>query len=316
MSLPDTIFIFGLALVIFGPKKLPEMGRQMGKLLYEFRRASNEFKAQIEEELRAAEEAERRNRSAIESGLQDGSIPAATVTSVDGSGALDDGSSAADVSASTENSAESSYGAGSSTEDEITDTQEDWEWDSYENQHNRELEAETGSSQNDSTVDETVAGELGDPEGESSAGDESWYKGRYSEPYNGQRRDWDHDSHDEEQPEGSSEVTNPDNPDEPFQWEGSIARHSTEPAQDSWVPTEPSPEVSSAELIARTEDTVSQPPVCGESGASHLEILDHQVPMRIAGDDASRTGEREQEQKPLSTDGFEQPEIEAANHHA
>ena len=55
MSLPDTIFIFGLALVIFGPKKLPEIGRQLGKLVLEFRRASNEFKMQIEEELRAAE---------------------------------------------------------------------------------------------------------------------------------------------------------------------------------------------------------------------------------------------------------------------
>ena len=59
MSLPDTIFIFALALVIFGPKKLPEIGRQIGKLMFEFRRASNEFKLQIEEELRTAEAADR-----------------------------------------------------------------------------------------------------------------------------------------------------------------------------------------------------------------------------------------------------------------
>jgi sec-independent protein translocase protein TatB len=59
MSLPDTIFIFALALVIFGPKKLPEIGRQIGKLVFEFRRASNEFKLQIEEELRSAEAADR-----------------------------------------------------------------------------------------------------------------------------------------------------------------------------------------------------------------------------------------------------------------
>ncbi len=52
MSLPDTVFIFVLALIIFGPKKLPEIGRQLGKLVGEFRRASNEFKFQIEEELR------------------------------------------------------------------------------------------------------------------------------------------------------------------------------------------------------------------------------------------------------------------------
>jgi TatA/E family protein of Tat protein translocase len=64
MSLPDTIFIFGLALVIFGPKKLPEIGRQLGKLVLEFRRASNEFKMQIEEELRAAEFADRQKQIA------------------------------------------------------------------------------------------------------------------------------------------------------------------------------------------------------------------------------------------------------------
>src|ERR1700742_3357145 len=64
MSLPDTIFIFGLALVIFGPKKLPEIGRQLGKLVLEFRRASNEFKMQIEEELRAAEVADRQKQIA------------------------------------------------------------------------------------------------------------------------------------------------------------------------------------------------------------------------------------------------------------
>ncbi|MGC9292333.1 MAG: Sec-independent protein translocase subunit TatA/TatB [Acidobacteriaceae bacterium] len=55
MSLPDTIFIFIVALIIFGPKKLPEMAKQLGKLMGEFRRASNEFKFQIEEELRQAE---------------------------------------------------------------------------------------------------------------------------------------------------------------------------------------------------------------------------------------------------------------------
>jgi sec-independent protein translocase protein TatB len=60
MSLPDTIFIFMLALIIFGPKKLPEIGRQLGKLVGEFRRASNEFKFQIEEELRQADLSDRR----------------------------------------------------------------------------------------------------------------------------------------------------------------------------------------------------------------------------------------------------------------
>jgi sec-independent protein translocase protein TatB len=51
MSFADTIFLFILALVIFGPKKLPEMARQAGKLLAELRRASNEFRSQIEDEI-------------------------------------------------------------------------------------------------------------------------------------------------------------------------------------------------------------------------------------------------------------------------
>lgn len=51
MSFSETIFLFLLALVIFGPKKLPEIARQVGKWMNEFRRASNEFKAQIEQEI-------------------------------------------------------------------------------------------------------------------------------------------------------------------------------------------------------------------------------------------------------------------------
>jgi sec-independent protein translocase protein TatB len=64
MHFGDSIFIFVLALVLFGPKKLPEIGRQVGKLLAEFRRASNEFKFQIQEEIRNMEEEERRKKLA------------------------------------------------------------------------------------------------------------------------------------------------------------------------------------------------------------------------------------------------------------
>ncbi len=63
MHFGDYTFIFLLALVLFGPKKLPEIGRQLGKLLAEFRRASNEFKFQIQEELRNMEEEERRKKT-------------------------------------------------------------------------------------------------------------------------------------------------------------------------------------------------------------------------------------------------------------
>ena len=51
MSFSETIFLFFLALIIFGPKKLPEIARQVGKFMNDFRRASNDFKAQIEQEI-------------------------------------------------------------------------------------------------------------------------------------------------------------------------------------------------------------------------------------------------------------------------
>lgn len=51
MGFSDTLFICFAALLLFGPKKLPEIARQIGKALNEFKRASNEFKAQIESEI-------------------------------------------------------------------------------------------------------------------------------------------------------------------------------------------------------------------------------------------------------------------------
>jgi TatA/E family protein of Tat protein translocase len=51
LGMPEMIFIFLLALIIFGPRKLPEIGREIGKALAEFKRASNEFKSQLENEI-------------------------------------------------------------------------------------------------------------------------------------------------------------------------------------------------------------------------------------------------------------------------
>lgn len=59
LGMPEMIFIFLLALVIFGPKKLPELGRQLGKALAEFKKASNEFKNQLEVEMMNIELEER-----------------------------------------------------------------------------------------------------------------------------------------------------------------------------------------------------------------------------------------------------------------
>ena len=53
---PETVFIFFLALILFGPKKLPELGRTVGKALTEFRRASNELKTTFDREMKSLEQ--------------------------------------------------------------------------------------------------------------------------------------------------------------------------------------------------------------------------------------------------------------------
>jgi sec-independent protein translocase protein TatB len=63
-SFPDTAVLVILALLLFGPKKLPVLARQLGKLMSDFRRASNEFRTQMEEELRISEQADRQKQIA------------------------------------------------------------------------------------------------------------------------------------------------------------------------------------------------------------------------------------------------------------
>jgi TatA/E family protein of Tat protein translocase len=53
---PETVFIFFLALLLFGPKKLPELGRTVGKALTEFRRASSELKSTFDREMKSLEQ--------------------------------------------------------------------------------------------------------------------------------------------------------------------------------------------------------------------------------------------------------------------
>jgi TatA/E family protein of Tat protein translocase len=67
IGVPEMIFIFVLALLIFGPRKLPELGRNLGKALAEFRRTSNELRATVEDEMRNLErEARETERKALE----------------------------------------------------------------------------------------------------------------------------------------------------------------------------------------------------------------------------------------------------------
>ena len=55
IGMPELIIIFVIALIIFGPRKLPELGRSLGKSLNEFKRASNELKNTLDEEIRVEE---------------------------------------------------------------------------------------------------------------------------------------------------------------------------------------------------------------------------------------------------------------------
>jgi sec-independent protein translocase protein TatA len=55
IGFPELLIILAIALLIFGPKKLPEVGRSIGKAVREFRRTSDEIKDRIEEEIRASE---------------------------------------------------------------------------------------------------------------------------------------------------------------------------------------------------------------------------------------------------------------------
>jgi Tat protein translocase TatB subunit len=55
LGFSEMVFLFILALLIFGPKKLPEVGRQIGRFMNDFKRASSDFKAQIESEINALE---------------------------------------------------------------------------------------------------------------------------------------------------------------------------------------------------------------------------------------------------------------------
>jgi sec-independent protein translocase protein TatA len=56
IGMPELIIILVIALIIFGPRKLPELGRSLGKSIGEFKRASNELRSTLEEEIRIEEQ--------------------------------------------------------------------------------------------------------------------------------------------------------------------------------------------------------------------------------------------------------------------
>jgi sec-independent protein translocase protein TatA len=55
LGVPELILIFVVALIFFGPRKLPELGRSLGKSINEFKRASNELRSTLDDEIRTEE---------------------------------------------------------------------------------------------------------------------------------------------------------------------------------------------------------------------------------------------------------------------
>ena len=80
IGMPELIIIFVIALIIFGPRKLPELGRSLGKSLAEFKKASNELRSTLEEEIRIEEQKE----AAAKQAPSTGATPASTGQVVSG----------------------------------------------------------------------------------------------------------------------------------------------------------------------------------------------------------------------------------------
>jgi TatA/E family protein of Tat protein translocase len=60
--MPELVIILVIALIVFGPRKLPELGRSLGKSIGEFRKASNDLKHTLDEEIRMEEQKEQRSK--------------------------------------------------------------------------------------------------------------------------------------------------------------------------------------------------------------------------------------------------------------
>jgi TatA/E family protein of Tat protein translocase len=74
LGIPELVIILVIALIVFGPRKLPELGRSLGKSIGEFRKASNDLKNTLDEEIRMEEQKEQRAKVQAE---QDSSVAAA-----------------------------------------------------------------------------------------------------------------------------------------------------------------------------------------------------------------------------------------------
>jgi TatA/E family protein of Tat protein translocase len=78
IGMPELIIILTIALIIFGPRKLPELGRSLGKSIGEFKRASNELRTTLEEEIRVEEQRDQQQKQAPQAAAPAPAAPTAT----------------------------------------------------------------------------------------------------------------------------------------------------------------------------------------------------------------------------------------------
>lgn len=76
IGFPELMIIFVVALIVFGPRKLPELGRSLGKSLSEFKRASNELRHTLDEEIRLEDRKTPAKPAAPAQQSQPASVPA------------------------------------------------------------------------------------------------------------------------------------------------------------------------------------------------------------------------------------------------
>ena len=88
IGMPELVIILVIALIVFGPRKLPELGRSLGKSIGEFRKASNDLKHTLDEEIRMEEQKEQRSKMEAEQAsavaAAEADAPVAPTTANDG----------------------------------------------------------------------------------------------------------------------------------------------------------------------------------------------------------------------------------------